>query len=324
MKNNPLQDLWKQQSTQNWPAYNRAQCMELNQFDVLLKDLLEGVEEPEYKFGRPTLPLRDLLFCSIKKVYSMMSCRRANGLFDNAEEDEIIEKSPHFTATSKVLNNPTITPILHRLITLTALPLKDLETQFAVDSTGFRTTRFTEYCIVKHGLSRKHKWLKCHAICGTKTNLITAVRITDENGADIKQFSPLVEETVQDFNVEEVSADKAYLSRENYKIVDKLGVEAFIPFKVNTTGKSKGSPIWHKMYHYFKFRQPEFMAHYHRRSNIESTFSMIKAKFGDSLKSKNRTAQENELLCKILSHNICVLIKESQDYSINLNMSISD
>ncbi len=91
-------------------------------------------------------------------------------------------------------------------------------------------------------------------------------------------------------------------------IVDKLGAEAFIPFKINTSGKSRGSQIWGRMYHYFKFRQPEFMAHCHRRSNIESTFSMIKAKFGDSVKSKNKIAQENELLCKIICHNVCVLI----------------
>ena len=36
---------------------------------------------------------------------------------------------------------------------------------------------------------------------------------------------------------------------------------------------------------------------------------MIKAIFGDSLKSKNRVAQENELLCKILAHIITVLIQ---------------
>jgi hypothetical protein len=34
---------------------------------------------------------------------------------------------------------------------------------------------------------------------------------------------------------------------------------------------------------------------------------MIKAKFGGTLRSKTRTAQINEALCKILAHNICVL-----------------
>ena len=36
------------------------------------------------------------------------------------------------------------------------------------------------------------------------------------------------------------------------------------------------------MFHYYNFNRDEFLAHYHKRRNVESTFSMIKAKFGDS------------------------------------------
>ena len=44
---------------------------------------------------------------------------------------------------------------------------------------------------------------------------------------------------------------------------------------------------------------------YHRRSNIESAFSMVKQKFGDSCRSKTDTAMKNETLCKLLAHNLC-------------------
>jgi len=54
----------------------------------------------------------------------------------------------------------------------------------------------------------------------------------------------------------------------------------------------------------------EFLDHYHKRSNAEATFAAIKKKFGESIKSKNRVAQENELLCKIIAYNITVLIHE--------------
>jgi len=52
------------------------------------------------------------------------------------------------------------------------------------------------------------------------------------------------------------------------------------------------------------------MEHYHKRSNAESTFAAIKKKFGENIKSKNRVAQENEMLCKIIAYNITVLIHE--------------
>lgn len=51
------------------------------------------------------------------------------------------------------------------------------------------------------------------------------------------------------------------------------------------------------MHGYFTYRRDEFMAHYHHRSNVESTFSMIKRKFGDSLRTKTDTAMVNEVLC---------------------------
>jgi len=46
------------------------------------------------------------------------------------------------------------------------------------------------------------------------------------------------------------------------------------------------------MFHYFQFRCDEFLAHYHKRSNVESTFSMIKAKFGDHLRSYDAQMSE--------------------------------
>jgi metallophosphoesterase superfamily enzyme len=46
------------------------------------------------------------------------------------------------------------------------------------------------------------------------------------------------------------------------------------------------------------------MTHYNKRSNIESTFSAIKRKLGDTLKSRNTTSQINELLCKIVAYKI--------------------
>ena len=57
-------------------------------------------------------------------------------------------------------------------------------------------------------------------------------------------------------------------------------------------------------------------AHYHKRSNVESTFSMIKRKFGDSLRRKTDTAQVNETLAKVLCHNLVVLIHEMYELGI--------
>ncbi len=62
--------------------------------------------------------------------------------------------------------------------------------------------------------------------------------------------------------------------------------------------------------------QEDFTQAYHKRSNVETTFMMIKAKFGDSVRSRLERAQVNEVLCKVLCHNICCLIQSM--YELNL------
>jgi transposase len=63
------------------------------------------------------------------------------------------------------------------------------------------------------------------------------------------------------------------------------------------------------------------MRSYHKRSNVESTFSMIKAKFGERLRSKTETAQTNEVLCKILAHNLCCVVQSIYELGINVDFS---
>lgn len=54
----------------------------------------------------------------------------------------------------------------------------------------------------------------------------------------------------------------------------------------------------------------------YRRSLVESTFMMLKAKFGDALRSKGDTAQVNELLCKVLCHNLCCVIQSMYELGV--------
>ena len=63
------------------------------------------------------------------------------------------------------------------------------------------------------------------------------------------------------------------------------------------------------MFHFYSLHRDEFLQHYHKRSNVESTFSRIKAKFRDHVRSKADTAMANEVLCKVLCHNLCCVIQ---------------
>src|SRR6267142_1789261 len=71
-----------------------------------------------------------------------------------------------------------------------------------------------------------------------------------------------------------------------------------------------------RMYHFYAYNEEWFKAHYRNRSNVEMTFCMIKEKFGTRLLSKTEIAQFNEVLCKVLCHNICVIVQSMYELGI--------
>ena len=303
---------------QNWSAYNLSQIKEKEMFVKLLADLCNDVEEPLYAFGRPQLSTKDKVFTSALKVYTTFSLRRFMTDMRSALKEGYITQDCSYSSVSNYMRDAKLTPILQSLITLSAMPLRSVETKFAIDSTGLRTTKFNDYCRETHDTKQAHKWVKVHVCTGIKTNIITAVEVGFENhSADSPQFIPLAERTYENgFNIIEMSADKAYSSRDNMTYIDSIYGMPYIPFKNGATGKSRGSYTWMKMFRFFTYNRDEFLEHYHQRSNVESTMNMIKAKFTDLIRSKDQTAQINEALLKVLCHNICVLISSMFELGI--------
>ncbi|MBI3866459.1 MAG: transposase [Planctomycetia bacterium] len=303
---------------QNWPAYNHAQGTEKRRVQVLLNDLCRNLldrERPASARGPKPHHTRDAVFAMGYKVYCGLSGRRFASDLEEAFEKGHTDRLVPGAKVSSFFEDAYYTPILKYLIFLSAQPLRAVETQFAIDSSGFGSSRYERWFDKKYGVTKlRCKWTKVHIACGVKTNIVTAVRILDEHTHDGTQFVPLVRETRQTFDVSEVSADKAYGSAENFEEIASFGAQAFIAFKSNATGAIGGE--YEKAFHFFKFNEQEYMDRYHRRSNVESTFSAIKRKFGDSVMSKTDTAMTNEVLCKILMHNLTVLIQEQETLGI--------
>ena len=187
------------------------------------------------------------------------------------------------------------------------LPLKTIETDFAVDSTGFSTARHVRWFDEKYGKERSgHEWVKAHIITGVKTAIVPSVKILGKYAGDVTQFAPLVKDAAANLRSGKCPVTKR-TSRTRISNWSTRWCGPFIPFKSNSTQGEAGS-VWERMFFYSQFRKDEFFAHYHKRSNVESTFSAIKRKFGDSVRSRSDAAQVNEVLGKILAHNIVVNI----------------
>jgi hypothetical protein len=303
---------------QVWPAYNKAQATEKRRVQVLLHDLCRNLPERERPANtrgqRPHL-VKDCVFAMAFKVYCGLSSRRFScDLLDAHKKGHITKPIPGVKVTA-FFEDAYYTPILKELIVHSASPLRVVETDFAIDSSGFGSSRYEKWYDQKYGVTRnKCLWVKTHIACGVKTNIVTAVRILDKDAADCPQFVPLIKETRRHFEIGEVSADKAYASLENFEEIAGCGAEAFIAFKSNTTGGVGG--MFEKAFHFFQFNRDEYLGKYHKRSNVESTFSAVKRKFGDSVMSRSDAGMVNEVLCKILCHNLTCLIQEQETLGI--------
>lgn len=299
----------------NWPAYNLAQTSEKWLFQMLLADLCRGVVEPEQRRGRPRVRQADRVFSMAYKVYSMFSARRFTTDLKSAQKDGYISKASHFNTVLRFFRDPSMTPLLTELVVQTSLPLKYIEDCFATDASGFASLRYLRWQEERATKRKKSKeWVKVHLMCGVKTNIITAVEVSPAYEHDSLYFRGLLRQTAKNFEIAEVLADKGYSTKPNLEAVKKIGGQPYIPFKSNAKRSEvseimpETQQIWDELLSYYNDHFEEFLRHYHKRSNVEVTYSMIKRKFGETLRAKKDQSQINEVLCKVLCHNVVVLI----------------
>ncbi|HEX2687871.1 MAG TPA: transposase [Kofleriaceae bacterium] len=296
----------------DWRAYDASQVHERAYVERLLRALCAGVPQPARTPGpgRKPLAIGDEVFSAVMKIYTRLPGRRAQSDLREAASRDHLGKVAHFTAIQKFLADPATTAILTSLVEQSAAPLRVIEAgQYAVDSSGFSTAVYDRWFSQKHGrLCSHNSWVKLHVMVGTVTHAVTSAAVTSEG--DCPQLPALLARTRADHDVRELSADKAYSSVDNHEVLDRLQIAAYIPFKENAVVNPR-SPIWSRHLCEFLLNQERFLTHYHRRSNVETTFAMIKAKFGAAVMSRLPVAQVNEVLSKCVAHNLCCLVRRS-------------
>lgn len=296
----------KQYPPSDWSAYHESRKHEKEYVERLLYALcVANVVEPARKPGpgRPPLLNRDQVIAAVMKVYLTKSADRVWNDLERLVTRGLLSKVPHPNSISNFLDDPATTPLLVSLVEESGRgPCVIEKGQYAMDSTGLSTTTYVRWFDFRDGTSRaEHHWVKLHVLVGTVTHAIIAVRVVPES--DVTQLEELVRCGRRFHDIREVSADKAYASKENFMFLDDVGITPFIPFQDRHVIDKKCEP-WSRALCEFWLNQPTFLEHYHRRSNVETVFSMMKQTLGPSLASKNPDALVNETLCKCIAHNL--------------------
>src|SRR5258708_30185279 len=219
--------------SQNWPKYNLAQATEKRRLQVLLHDLCRNLPDEERapnRRGPKPHTMRDRILSMAFKVYCGLSSRRFSTDIAEAHEKGYTIREVPGAKVWAFMEDERCTAVLKQQIAFSARPLRSVETNFAIDSSGFGSTRYERWYDEKYGIPRtRAKWVKAHIACGVKTNVVTAVRVLEQHSADSPLFAGLVAETAQSFDIGEISADKAYGSLAHFEAVADFGGDAYIP-----------------------------------------------------------------------------------------------
>lgn len=307
--------------TRDWSAYNAAQMNEGKHFKTLLRSLCDSVPNVDYTFGRPNLPLSDILYALCYRAYSGKSGRRMNSEIEELAEQGLLEKAPSFAVLGKYMVDSEITPVVQNLITLSSLPLRAVERDFAIDSTGFASGSYTDWNSEKWGGEEKKKkvWVKASFTTGVKTNIIVRADVTVHPHGDAPYLIPHLNTVGEHFAIDEFSADKGYISKSNLTAIEDAGAKAYIPFRKNAVPHlvmDEGDEVWNRLLAYYVFNRAEFDSRYHKRSNVESSIGAIKAKLHEKLRSKTGTGMVNEVLLKVLAYNLTALVRSMYELGI--------
>ncbi len=329
----------------NWPVINDVARHEVERLRPLLAALCARIPEPERLVGLPgrkPIPLRDLIYAMVMKVYTGKSGRGAESEIRLCAQLGYISKPFQHNKVHSAMEDEALTAILEWLIEESAIPLAVVENtvgHLSQDTTGFSTSVYGKpWRDHKYPKGRKRseseqdddeiveppledeqgrrEFVKVHLTTGAVTHVVTVAKVSSEG--DCKRLPEQLQRTAQNFTIKQFSADKAYLTKKCVSAIAAVGAQPLIQFKKNSVNHpgEEDWAAWNDMWAHFQLRRQAFLDAYHARSQVETTISMIKKKTGAFVRSKLPVAQANEIYCKVIAHNLACIVLAIAEFGI--------
>jgi len=295
----------------DWRRYDKAQINEINDMLLMITEAVDvacrRLEFEEVKGpGRPPNSPGDLAKAILMQQYFGVSNRVAEGLVLLFKEKMGFTSTFSYKTIERAYGDPKVTLLLRELFRMSQEPVKDKEHVFSPDGTGLpRSTKLNWENDKGKEYSQKG-YEKMVAMIGYKYKLFSAVEITDHpHDHENPYFPSLLQQTLEAYDqVSTITADPAYLSRDNCTLITQADATPRIYPKEEITLNSKGSSGWTEMLLNFIDDPQEWLREYHHRSIVETGFSTLKRDYPKPLRKRLDPRRKQEAFTRACGYNL--------------------
>lgn len=167
------------------------------------------------------------------------------------------------------------------------------------DSSGFSIMRYEDWEDAKKGIISRREFSKLHILMAPH-GMITTCEVTAGRAHDSPVFREMYKRVPRGGG--HVILDAAYLAKANCNAIARSGRDPVICPKKNS--RPNGYHAMGKMLRWRRDDPEGFGKAYHRRSLVETAFSVIKERFGAVARAKTLAMRKLRLVLKCICYNL--------------------